>query len=153
VANLNLTRRPAYRAGGVGKKELFLVGAHQAEEGAGLGVVILVCAMIPVIGGAFEAEGRFGKILLLPPFTVTVGLVAEGTPMVAVDPHDTVAVIAVDWAPRSIDRDQVVVYAEPVTLGIAVGKQPPPWSILSGEKPIPGTMLAGLKADCSTSAK
>ena len=45
--------------------------------------------------------------------------------MITVNPHGTVTVIAVEWAAWSIDRNQVVVHAESVPLGIAVGKQPP----------------------------
>ena len=44
--------------------------------------------------------------------------------MVAVDPHGTVAVVAVERATGRIDRDQVVVDAEAVALGIPIGEQP-----------------------------
>ena len=80
--------------------------------------------MIPVVGGPFQAERRFGKFRLLLPLAVAVGLVAEGAAVIAVHPHGAVAVVAVERAAGGIDRDQVVVHAEPVALGIAVGKEP-----------------------------
>ena len=81
--------------------------------------------MIPVVGGAFEAQRRLGELRLLLPLAVAVGLVAEGAAVVAVHPHGAVAVVAVDRAAGRVDRDQVVVHAEPVALRIAVGEEPP----------------------------
>ena len=80
VADLNLPRCPADGAGGVGKEELFLVGGHEAEELAWLGIVIGVFSMIPVVGSALQAERRFGKFRLLLPFPVAVRLVARVLP-------------------------------------------------------------------------
>ena len=80
--------------------------------------------MIPVVGGPFQAERRLGKFRLLLPFAVAVRLVAERAAVIAVNPHGAVAVVAVERAAGGIDRDQVVVHAEPVALGIAVGEQP-----------------------------
>ena len=80
------------------KSTFFCCGAHQAEEHAGLRVVVVVLAMVPVIGGALEAERRLGEVRLLLPLAVAVGLVAERAAVVAVDPHGAVAVVAVDRA-------------------------------------------------------
>jgi len=43
--------------------------------------------------------------------------------MVAIYPHGTIAVVAMKGTPGGVDRNQVVVDAEPVALGIAVGEQ------------------------------
>src|SRR3989304_1253624 len=45
--------------------------------------------------------------------------------MIAVNPHSAVAMVAVEWTAGGIDRDQVVVNAEPVALGIAIRKKAP----------------------------
>ena len=79
--------------------------------------------MIPVVRSSFQAQRRFGKFRLLLPFAVTVGLVAEGAAIITVNPHGAVPVVAVKWTAGGVDRDQMVIHAEPVTLGIAVGKQ------------------------------
>src|SRR3546814_3945499 len=43
---------------------------------------------------------------------------------IAVDPHGTVTMEIVDRAARRIDRNLVRIDAEPVAMGVAVGKQP-----------------------------
>ena len=123
MAELNFHGRITDRTSGVAKKSIFLLGAHKAEKIARLRIVIIVLAMIPVVSGAFQAEGRFGKIRLLLPLAVTVGFVTKCAAMIAVYPHGTVPVLTVKWAAGGIDRNQVVVYAEPVQLGIMVGKK------------------------------
>ena len=125
MTDLNLPRRTADGAGGVGKEELFLVGGHEAEELAWLGIVIGVFSMIPVVGSALQAEGRFGKFRLLLPFAVTIGLVAEGTAMITVNPHSPVAVVAVGRTPGRVHRDKVVVHSQSIPLRVAVGEEPP----------------------------
>src|SRR4030042_1684017 len=125
MTNLNFSRRATNSAGCVGKENLLLVCTHQAKKQAWLRVVIFVLAVIPVVSSSFQAEGRFGKFRLLFPLTVTVGFVTECTAIVAVNPHGAVTVVAVKRAAGGVDRDQVVVYAEPVALGIAIGKQTP----------------------------
>ena len=72
--------------------------------------------------------------------------------VVAVHPHAAVAVVDLVRATRGVHRDLVVVDAQAIAMGVAVGEQTA-LGILSGEKPIPGTTLAGVKAACSTSAK
>ena len=111
VAELDLPRRTADGPDGVSEEELLFLVSHQAEEGTGLGVVIVVLAVIPVVCGAFNIKGWLGKFRLLLPLILTVGLVAEGAAMIAVNPHGTVAMVAVERAAGGVDRDQVVVYS------------------------------------------
>ena len=126
VAELDLLGRIAHGAGSVFKKDLLLHGAHQAEELAGLGVVVvIVFSVIPVIRRPLQFQRRFGEIGLFLPLAVTVGLIPEGAAVVAVHPHGAVAVIAVVRATGGVDRDLVVVDAESVAVSVAVGKEPP----------------------------
>jgi hypothetical protein len=79
VADLNLPRCVAECTGGVGKEECLLFGSDQAEEEAGLGViVVIVVAEVPVIRSPLQGQGRLGKSRLLLPLAVTVELVAKG---------------------------------------------------------------------------
>ena len=87
------------------KSAFLCAGVHQPEQLAGLGVVIVVLAVIPVVGGALDAERRFGEVRLLLPLAVTVRLVAERAAVVAVDPHGAIPVIAVERTAGRIDRD------------------------------------------------
>ncbi len=138
MADLNLLGRIAHRPGGVFKEDLLLGGAHQPEELAGLGVVVvIVLTEIPVVRGPFQGQRRLGEFRLLLPFAVAVGLVAKGAAVIAVNPHGAVAVEAVVRAAGGVDRDLVVVHAEPVALGIAVGKETP-LEHLVGRKPDAG---------------
>ena len=92
------------------------------EQDAGLGIIIVILSMVPVISRPFQAEGRFSKVRLLLPLAVTIRLVSKGAAIVAVNPHGSITVIAVKWASRGIDRDQMMVHTEPIALGIAVGE-------------------------------
>ena len=123
MADLDVPRRRADRPRGVGKEHLLLVRPHEPEELPGLAVIIGILAVVPVIGGPVRAEGRLGKVWLLLPLAVAVGLVAERAAVIAVHPHRPVAVIAVMGATGGIDRDQVVINAKPVELGIVVRKE------------------------------
>ncbi len=62
MANLNFARRSADSAGGIGKEERLLFGANQAEQQAGLGVVVVI-AEIPVLGGPPIGQTRSGWIV------------------------------------------------------------------------------------------
>jgi len=126
VADLDLLGRIAHIAGGVFKEDLLLRRAHQTEELAGLGVVVvIVFAEIPAIRRSLQLQRRFGEIRLLLPLAVTVWLIPEGAAVVAVHSHRAVAMIAVVRAAGGVDWDLVVVHAEPVALGVAVGEEPP----------------------------
>jgi hypothetical protein len=122
VSNLDLFGSIAHSTGSVGKEDFLLLSAHQSEEFAGLGVVIIVLPMVPVISCSFQAQRRFGGFRLLLPLPITVGLVAESAAIIAVNPHGPVTVVTVNWTTRGINWDQVMIYTEPVALGISVGK-------------------------------
>jgi hypothetical protein len=111
--------------GGVGEEERLLFRADQAEQQAGLSVVIvIVFPKIPVGGSSLQGQRRLGEFRLLLPFTVTVGLIAQSTALVAVHPHGAVAVITVIRAAGGIDGNLVMVDAESVALSVSVGEEP-----------------------------
>jgi hypothetical protein len=60
---------------------------------------------------------------LLLPFALAVRLIAGSSPTVAIDSHGPVAVVAVEWALRRVDRDQWIVDPEPITLRVSIGEQ------------------------------
>ncbi len=124
MAHLHLAGRIAHGAGGVLEEHLLLGCIHQVEELAGLGVVIaVILAEIPVIGSAFQSQGRLLEFGLLLPFTVAVGLIAQRAAVIAVHAHLTVAVVAVRAEFWRVHRDRMVVDAQAVALRVAVGEQ------------------------------
>ena len=79
--------------------------------------------MVPVIRGPVQAEWRLGELGLFLPLASAIRLIPQRTSVVPVHTHGTVTVIAVHWAARRVHRNQVMIGAEPVALGVAVGKQ------------------------------
>ena len=77
-----------------------------------------------MVGLAFKGERRLPEVGLLLPFTVAVRLVAKSSTVVTIHPHLAVAMEGVHRAARCVYRDQVMVNAQPVSLGITVGKEP-----------------------------
>lgn len=134
---------------GIAVQGLPLLRIHQPEQGAGLGIIIVVIlAEIPVPGRARPAPAA-----------------VPGTPAVPATPRNCSAHSPACFphcrphascrpggncgtAGGGVHRNLVMVHPQPVPLGVPVGEQAP-WSILSGEKPMPGTTLAGLNAACS----
>ena len=87
------------RAGGIFKEHLLLLRAHEAEEQTGLDIIILVILPgIPVVGSAFQAEGRFLELRLLLPLAVAVGVIGQRAAEVTVHADGAVPVIAVNRA-------------------------------------------------------
>ena len=124
MANLDHRRDVAHGSRGILKQRLLLRLAHQSEQLAGLGVIVVVVfAEIPVIGSTLQLQRRFGKLGLLLPFTEAVRLIAQGAAVIAVNPHGAIAVETVVGTPRRVDRDLVMVYPEPIALGVTIGEQ------------------------------
>ena len=118
-------RDAGHGAGGVVEQALLFVRVHQPEQVAGLGeVVVVFLAVVPVVGRAVQGQWRLAVPGLLAPLAEAVGLVADLGRRVAVHAHGAVAVVAVERAARLVDRDLVVVHAQPVALRVAVGEQP-----------------------------
>ena len=57
-----------------------------------------------MVSRTVERERRLAEARLLLPLAVTVGLVAERAPLVAVEAHGAVAVVAVDRAVRRVHQ-------------------------------------------------
>src|SRR5690606_17772350 len=106
VALLDEVRRVAHRARGVVEQQLLLVRCHQPEQVARLLVVVgIVVAEIPPVGVAGDLQRRLAELRLFLPLVEAVGLIVEAAAVVAVDPSDAVAMVAVDRAARGVDRD------------------------------------------------
>ncbi len=58
-AQLNFLRHTFHRAGGVGKQPLLLVFRHQAEQVAGLRIVVIALALVVAVSVAGDLERRF----------------------------------------------------------------------------------------------
>ena len=113
-------------ASGVLEEDLLLFWAHQAEEFARLGVVVVVVlAEVPGTRGAGDLEIRLPVLRLLLPLAETVRLVADGGTCVAVHPHLAVAVRGVRVTFRAVDRELVVVDTQAVALCVPVGEETP----------------------------
>ena len=114
----------AHGPGGVFEQDLLLGRRHQAEQQARLGVIVaVVLPEIPLVGIAPDRQRRLLELRLLLPFAVAVRLIADGAAGVGIDAHLAIPVVTVDRAARRVDRDLVVVDAEAVALGVAVGEQ------------------------------
>ena len=125
MPDFDFLRCIAYITSGVFKKHFLLLGFHQAEELSRLGiVVIIILTEIPAVSSSFQFERRFGKIRLLLPVAIAVGFVTRSATLIAVNPHQTIAMEAVNRAAGSINRDEVMIDSQTVTLGITVGEKP-----------------------------
>ncbi|MNZ65480.1 hypothetical protein D3C78_836760 [compost metagenome] len=110
----------------VGGEASTLPLVHDAEQIPRLAVVVAVMvAKIVVQGGPFQTQGRF---LLLAGLlgAETVRLVVGAGAAIAVRAHCTVTMSAVvEGAARGVDRQQAVVDAEAIALGVTVGEESP----------------------------
>jgi len=59
MADIDLPGSITHGTGGIGKQSLLLIWAHQPEKQAGLGIVIVILTMVPMIGSTFETERWF----------------------------------------------------------------------------------------------
>ena len=87
-----------------------------------------------------------------PAITVAVRFIAKGSPTVAINAHGPVAMVAVEWALRRVDRDQWIVHPEPITLRVSIGEQTSLQHLVRREADT-GNDVRRQKAACSTSAK
>ena len=121
VAMLDLLRRVAQRAGRVGEQGGALLKGHQPEQVAGLFPMIVIQPVVVVIRITEKLERRNGWSVRRP-LTAAVGRIGKGGARVAVYAHGPVAVEGMDRTAWRIHRDLVMVDAEPVALGVAIGR-------------------------------
>src|SRR5206468_10040224 len=103
VLNLQLldaARKGLYAADDVADEALLRIGRHEAEEIAGLGVVVGVAAMIVASDGSAHESGTLEVAVVLLRAAEAVGLVVDGGAPVAVEAHGAVFVIGVEGALR-----------------------------------------------------
>src|SRR5271163_69428 len=123
VALLDLQPRIAHGAGGILEQNLLLRGAHLPEQIAGLLIVILDEAMVPIGGVSLDRLRRFDqRLVAVDPGAFAVGPIARCGAEIAVGSHLAVAVIALERAYRRVHRDMVEVDPEPVALRVAIGE-------------------------------
>src|SRR3984957_10239892 len=96
VAFLDLRGSSADLAGRILEQSLTLSGVHLPKEVAGLPIVVVVDAMVPVGRRAVDRQGRFVEPRLVGPFAAAIGEVGRCPPEIAIRAHRTVAVIAVE---------------------------------------------------------
>nr|GEU28579.1 hypothetical protein [Tanacetum cinerariifolium] len=123
MAFLHRCRDAADGARRVLEQQLLLFLRQQAEQVAGLRVVIGVHAVVPVRGRAFQRQRRLGKFRILHPLATAVRLVRRAAAVIAVDAHRAVAVVAVERALGRVDGDRVVIHAQAVAGRVAVREQ------------------------------
>src|SRR5258707_519063 len=117
-------RERACGVSGIVEEYLLLSPRHQSEAFAWLLPMIIVDAMVPMGGFALDWHRRLGEVGLVLPKTRAVGMITERSAEITVRPHLAVAMIAVERALRSVDRDVIEVDAEPIALRVAIGEQP-----------------------------
>ena len=102
-----LTRRPAQNLPELAGLDEILVGDRDLLRDSGARPLLVFLAGLDGLVGEVAVGGRI----------VGVGAV------VAVDGHDAVALVGVEGAQGCVDRDLLVVDAEPVAVGVGVGKE------------------------------
>src|SRR5690606_19218506 len=126
VTNHDVALHTVHRPSRIVEQPLLRVWRHQSEQIARLGEVVRILGSIVITGGGtLQRHGRLAEVRLLLPLAVGVRLVMQAAALVAIDPHGTIAVIAVDRATGRVHRDLVVVHTQTVALRIAVGEQTP----------------------------
>src|SRR5690554_3019698 len=127
MADLDDLITAAHVTGGVLKQPLLLVRFHQSEQLARLFVVVVVIfAEVPPFDVAAHLLQRFVMLRLLLPHPVAVGLIMEGSTLVAIDAHLSVAVkgvVLLFSAPGLIHRYLMMVHTQAVALRITVGEE------------------------------
>src|SRR5882724_8683948 len=109
---LDRLRHAAHRTGDIVHQGFALSLGHEAEQGARLAVIVIADAMIVAIGIARDLERRLFHRRVLDRPAEGVGLVIHRTALIAIEAHETVAMIAKDRHARLVDRQAVVIDAE-----------------------------------------
>lgn len=109
----------------VGNECAFFVFGHEPIKGARLvkAVVRRIVVRAVVVDTSVGFGVRRAHAGVAFPLAETVREIAFGRSGVPVDAHLSVAVVRVHGATRAVDGNLVVIYAEAVTLGVAVGKE------------------------------
>src|ERR1700729_334878 len=115
----------AHRPRRILEQQELLRGRHFSEKVAGLLPMVIVDTVVPMRRIAFDRHRRFGEIGLVVPKPRAVGVEGKRVAQVAVGAHLAIAVVALERALGSVDRDMVEIDAEPIALGVAIGEQSP----------------------------
>src|SRR6202030_14627 len=120
---LNAARDAAHAGDDVADEALLCVGGHQAEEVAGLGVVIGVEAVIVAVDRAGDFFGALTILRIFFRAAEAVGFVVGLRTVIAVEAHRAVAIVGVHRALRLVDWQAVIVHAEAVAVRVGIGNQ------------------------------
>src|SRR5471032_596715 len=101
---------------------MFFIG-QQVEQQTRLSEIVIVFAVIPVIGSPFNGQRWFAEVRLLLEQTGAVWLIGDAVAAVTVHTHGTISMIIMERTFWRIDRDLMMVYAQTVTVRVAVGEQ------------------------------
>src|SRR5262245_13791759 len=113
-----------HSAGSVLEQYPLLFGVHLPEQDAGLLVVIISDAMIPIGRLTLDRQRRLDqRFVPVHPRTLAVGPIGRCGAEIAVGPHRAIAVITEERAFWRIHRDMVEIDAAPISLGVPVGEE------------------------------
>ncbi|MNG09651.1 hypothetical protein D3C84_930770 [compost metagenome] len=121
----HITRHTRHRTGDVADQQRFLLFSHQAEQRAGMTVVISVLTVVVTIGGTIEGQRRLCVTRrLLRRLDIAVRLVVRCRTAIAAKSHRTITLVTVDRTARSIDWQLLVIGADTVAMSVRVGEDP-----------------------------
>ncbi len=119
-----MTRHSLHRPSGIFEQPLLFIGLHQAEQVARLSEVIgVVGTVVVTIRRPLESQRWLAEVRLFLPLAIGIRLVMQTTALIAIYAHGTIAMVAVDRATRSVDRNLMVIHPQPVALRIPVGEK------------------------------
>src|SRR5258706_12976862 len=110
---LDLIRHALHRRGDVVEQAALLLGVEQAEQVAGLRVVVIADPVVVAIGVTVQRQRRIGVAPVLFRGVERVGLVVgvRVLRVVVEEPHRTVLMIVMHRAARRVDRQRLVMRA------------------------------------------
>src|SRR5690606_24934644 len=97
-------------------------GRHQAEEVAGLGVVVVALAVVVAGGVALDLERGLGERGTFLGTAEGVGFVVGRDVAGEVVAHGAAFLVVEHGAARGVDGQLLVVCAEAIALGVGIGK-------------------------------
>jgi hypothetical protein len=120
---LDLARSLRETCSDIADKALPLLGCHEPEELAGLGVVVRIVAVVVARNGSAHLLGPLDVALVFSRSAEAVGFVVGRGSAVIVEAHRAVAVVGGEGALRTIHGEGVVVNAKAIAVRIRVGDQ------------------------------
>ena len=111
---LNTARSLRETRSNIADEALALIGRHEPEEVAGLGVVVGIVAMVVAGNGSAYLFGPLDVVLVFSRSAEAIGFIVGRGSAVIVKAHEAVAVIGGEGTLRTIDGQRVVVNAQTI---------------------------------------